>query len=337
MRYLHFLSIIFLLTAGCSYHLNTVCPEPQPLLSACQPQAQRFFTASILDANPALPASAGGERENNFCPLPTGRADGSFRSAAARTMDSAAARKTQAGEENGNDFNDDGLDDFDETNGPDEDREIADPLEGFNRAMFQFNDKLYFWILKPAAEGYQKVVPQTARTSVSRLFDNARFPIRFINNLLQLNIEGALTELGRFTVNTLWGIGGLLDPASREEVGIGRSDADLGQTLGIYGVGPGLYVVWPVLGPSSVRDSVRIVGEYFLDPVSYVNPLYASFGVRAYDTVNDTSLRIGDYEALKDAAIDPYVALRDAYFQYREGKIRKTDAGTEPPKPGGVK
>lgn len=337
MRYLHFLSIIFLLTAGCSYHLNTVCPEPQPLLSAYQPHVQRFFTAAILSANPALPASEGGERENIFYTMPAERATGISRPTASRTTKSADDGKTEAGEENGNDFNDDGFDDFDETNGPDEDQEISDPLETFNRAMFQFNDKLYFWILKPAAEGYQKVVPQTARTSVSRLFDNARFPIRFINNLLQLNIEGALTELGRFTVNTLWGIGGLLDPASREEVGIGKSDADLGQTLGIYGVGPGFYVVWPVLGPSSARDSVRIAGDYFLDPVSYVNPLYASFGVRAFDVVNDTSLRIGDYEALKDAAIDPYVALRNAYFQYREGKIRKSDAGTEPPKPGGVK
>lgn len=332
MRYLSFLLIIILLTAGCSRHCNTFYAEPR--LPAYPPHARQFFTTAVPPVNPVLPASSGGGLEKNFCPLPTGRADGTFRPAAARTTESPAACKMQAGEENGNGFND-GFDDFDETNGPDEDREIADPLEGFNRAMFQFNDKLYFWILKPAAQGYQKVVPETARTSVSRLFDNARFPIRFINNLLQLNIEGALAELGRFTVNTLWGIGGLLDPASRKEVGIGRSEADLGQTLGIYGVGPGFYVVWPVLGPSSARDSVRIVGEYFLDPVSYISPLYASFGIRAYDTVNDTSLRIGDYEALKDAAIDPYVALRDAYFQYREGKIRKPDSGTEPPKPGG--
>ena len=212
---------------------------------------------------------------------------------------------------------------------------IADPLEPFNRAMYHFNDKLYFWVLKPAAQGYGRVVPEPARTGIRNFFENLKFPIRFVNNLLQANLDGAISELGRFTVNTLWGVGGLLDPASKKELDIPKYDADLGQTLGVYGLGPGFYIVWPVLGPSSARDTVEIVGDYFLDPVSYINPLYASIGTRAYEIVNDTSLRIGDYESLQEAAIDPYVALWDAYTQYWEEKIKKRKQG--PPKPGGVR
>ncbi len=93
-------------------------------------------------------------------------------------------------------------------------------------------------------------------------------------------------------------------------------------TLGVWGVGHGFYIVWPVFGPSSPRDTVSIVGNYFLDPVSYLSPWYASVGVNAFEKVNFTSLRIGDYEALKAAAIDPYVAFRDAYLQYRFKAIK---------------
>ena len=96
--------------------------------------------------------------------------------------------------------------------------EIADPLEPFNRAMYHFNDKLYFWVLKPVARGYGKVVPEVVRVSVSNFFANLAFPIRFVNCLLQANLEGAAVELGRFTVNTLWGIGGLLDLAASKDI-----------------------------------------------------------------------------------------------------------------------
>ena len=214
---------------------------------------------------------------------------------------------------------------------------IADPLEPFNRAMFQFNDKMYFWALKPVAQGYSKVVPERARVSVKNFFSNLRFPIRFVSCLLQADFGGAATELGRFAVNTIWGVGGLLDPSSSEQLKIPKRDADIGQTLGVYGLGQGLYVVWPVLGPSSARDSVGIVGDFFLYPVSYITPWYEWLAVRGYEEVNDTSLRIGDYESLKEAAIDPYVALRDAYNQYRQKKVEVRKGKPEPPKPAGVR
>ncbi len=222
--------------------------------------------------------------------------------------------------------------DFGEEMGP----SIPDPLEPVNRAIFQFNDKLYFWVLKPVAQGYSKVVPKRARVSVRDFFYNLRFPMRFVSCLLQADIPCAGSELGRFTVNTVWGVGGLLDPASSAQLGIPKNQVDLGQTLGVYGLGHGFYIVWPMLGSSSARDSVQIVGDYFLYPPNYISPWYQAFAARAVSVVNDTSLRIGDYEILKQAAIDPYVALRDAYFQYRQSLVEKKRGKPEPPKPGGV-
>ncbi len=213
---------------------------------------------------------------------------------------------------------------------------ISDPLEPFNRAMFQFNDKLYFWVLKPVAQGYKKVVPEVARSSADHFFANLRFPIRFVSCLLQADFGCAGTEFGRFTVNTVWGVGGLLDPASNKNLDIPKKQADLGQTLGVYGLGPGFYIVWPILGPSSARDTAKIVGDTFMYPVNYINPWYQWLGIRVYEEVNDTSLRIGDYESLKEAAIDPYVALRDAYAQYRQGLINAARGKAPPPRPGGI-
>lgn len=201
--------------------------------------------------------------------------------------------------------------------------EIADPLEPFNRAMYHFNDKLYFWVLKPVAQGYGKVVPEAARVGVSNFFANLTFPIRFINCLLQANFKGAASELGRFTVNTLWGVGGFLDPASSKDINLSKQDEDFGQTLGAYGLGQGFFINWPLFGPSSPRDTVGLVGDAFLTPYTYLSPWYAGAGTRGYDMVNDTSLKIGDYESLKEAAIDPYVAIRDAYVQYRLKKVNR--------------
>ncbi len=206
--------------------------------------------------------------------------------------------------------------------------EIADPLEPFNRAMYHFNDKLYFWVLKPVAQGYQKVVPEAARVGVSNFFANLAFPIRFVNCLLQANFEGAAAELGRFTVNTLWGIGGLLDPASSKDINFSKQDEDFGQTLGAYGLGQGFFINWPLVGPSSPRDTVGLVADGFLTPSNYLSPWYAGAGTWTYDRVNDTSLKIGDYESLKEAAIDPYVAIRDAYVQYRLKKVTRKGGNT---------
>jgi phospholipid-binding lipoprotein MlaA len=263
----------------------------------------------LIAVDPPLSASS---------PLPVLSAAGPDQTPVQST-DAAATPKTgNAVEDENPDYTDDAR--------TEERGEIADPLEPFNRAMYQFNDKLYFWMLKPVAQGYGKVVPEEARVSVKNFFFNLGFPIRFISCLLQADFSGAATEFGRFTINTIWGIGGLLDPAGAEKLNLAKQDNDLGQTLGVYGVGQGFYIVWPLLGPSSPRDSIEIAGEYFLYPVSYITPVYAWLGVRATEVINDTSLRIGDYESLKEAAIDPYVAMRNAYVQYRIKKIKARQA-----------
>ena len=220
----------------------------------------------------------------------------------------------------------DEFDDYAGDHAKEEKVSIADPLEPFNRAMHEFNDKMYFWAVKPVARGYQTVVPEPARISVENFFSNLGFPARFLSCLLQADFKGAATEAGRFTINTVWGIGGLLDPSSGKELNLQAQNTDLGQTLGVWGVGQGFYVVWPVFGPSTHRDTVSIAGNYFLDPVACLNPWSARLGVNVLDKVNAASLRIGDYEALKNAAIDPYVAFRDAYIQYRYKQIKARKA-----------
>ena len=198
---------------------------------------------------------------------------------------------------------------------------IADPIEPWNRAMFAFNDKFYFWVAKPLAKGYSAIVPEWGRVRVKNIFQNITMPVRFVNNLLQLKIRGAGTELLRFVFNTTAGVGGMFDVA--KNIDLKAPEEDLGQTLGVYGIGNGFYIVWPVLGFSTLRDSVGTVGDYFLDPVSYITPTEPQIGVRAFDYTNETSLHIGDYEDMKESALDPYISFRSAYIQYRKNKIKE--------------
>ncbi len=201
--------------------------------------------------------------------------------------------------------------------------EVADPFSPWNRAMFHFNDKLYFWALKPLARGYKAVTPDFVRTGVKNFFVNLTTPIRLVNCILQAKGEAAAVEFSRFVVNTTIGVLGFGSPADKCPKLAPPGSEDLGQTLGNYGLGNGFYIVWPILGPSTLRDSIGRVGDFFLDPVSYVESTEASIGIRAFDTVNNTSFRIGDYESLKKSAIDPYTALRNIYLQVRENKIKK--------------
>jgi phospholipid-binding lipoprotein MlaA len=205
-----------------------------------------------------------------------------------------------------------------EENGP----QIADPLYPWNKAMYHFNDKFYFWLMKPVAQGYSSVVPEDVRLSVSNVFRNITTPVRFVSNLLQLKIKNAGNELVRFVYNSTAGVGGLADTA-KTDLHIRRHDEDLGRTFGAYGIGHGFYIIWPVLGPSSLRDSVGLVGDTFLNPVSYVEPIEASLGISAYDMINETSFYIGDYEDLKKSAVDPYISIRDAYIQYRKKEVEE--------------
>lgn len=201
-----------------------------------------------------------------------------------------------------------------------EEVKVADPLLYWNKAMFHFNDKLYFWLLKPVATGYKTVLPETVRVGVRNFFYNLGFPIRFVGCILQANGRKAGAELGRFMFNTTVGVLGFGNPSKKHDH-LNPAEEDLGQAFGRWGVGNGFYIVWPFLGPSTARDSVGLVGELFLDPVSYVEPTRDALAITAGKIVNNTSLKLGDYEAFKEAALDPYVSMRNAYIQNRDKRI----------------
>ncbi len=234
-----------------------------------------------------------------------------------------AAESSEAGSQTGADaFADEDF--FDDEFGTDADTPagptVSDPLAPWNKAMFVFNDKLYFWVLKPVATGYKTVTPGIVRSGVKNFFYNLTTPIRVVNCMLQGKSERMGAEIGRFMLNTTVGVLGFGNPAKRDPR-LAVPEEDLGQTFAVWGIGGGPYIVWPVLGPSTIRDSFGMVGDGFLDPVGYVDPRVLATGIRALDTINATSFRLGDYEALKESAIVPYEALRDAYIQNRKKKI----------------
>lgn len=221
---------------------------------------------------------------------------------------------------------DEDMDDFEEFGSEFEDRaakaRIADPLGPVNRGIFWVNDRLYLYAFKPVAIGYSAVVTEPVRVSVDNFFDNLEFPIRFVNNILQLKWRGAGVELGRFAVNSTAGVGGLFDPASRW-FSWRTHDEDFGQTLGHYGVGSGIALQLPLSGPTNLRDGLGKVPEYFLDPLNYLEPSGVGLGVRNYDRMNTVSLNIGFYEELKQDALDPYTHFRDIYEQRRQKMIEE--------------
>jgi phospholipid-binding lipoprotein MlaA len=197
---------------------------------------------------------------------------------------------------------------------------VPDPFKPVNRVVYLFNDKLYFWVLKPVALGYRAVVPAEIRVCSLNFFRNLYAPVRFTNCLLQGKFKNGAAEFGKFFINSTAGGLGLADIARRYPE-LNPPEEDFGQTLGYWGFGNGFYLVLPVLGPSTLRDGVGRLGNWAVDPLSYLQPWELSYGVWAYKTVNAVSFRIGDYEAIKNAAIDPYAAFKDGYIQYRQTKV----------------
>ena len=215
-------------------------------------------------------------------------------------------------------LDDDLFEDYDDTIEP---QSIADPLYYFNYAMYSFNDFLYFAAIKPISTGYKFIMPTTIRKGVNNFFHNLLFPLRFVNNLLQWEVRDAGTEIEIFLINSTVGVLGF-GQIAQNKFDLHTSDEDLGLTFGTYSIGNGFYLVLPILGPSTLRDAVGRAGDYFLRPVNYLEPWELSLAVYSYDSINAMSFRLGDYEALKEAAIDPYIALRDAYIQYRKEKLK---------------
>jgi phospholipid-binding lipoprotein MlaA len=206
-----------------------------------------------------------------------------------------------------------------------------DPLESYNRSMTKFNDAVDSALLRPVATAYQQAAPAPVRTGVSNFFANLGDAWSLVNNTLQLDAEGALSSMFRFNINTLMGLGGVLDLAS--EMGLERHKQDFGLTLGRYGMPPGPYLVLPILGPSTVRDTLALPVDMrgnllrHVDPVSARNSLYA---LRAVDA-RANLLRAS--EVLDDAALDKYSFTRDVFLQVR-GQRAAEAAGKQPEQNG---
>ncbi len=197
-----------------------------------------------------------------------------------------------------------------------------DPLEPMNRAFFQFNDKLYFWFLKPVGTFYGKVIPPGVRTDIKNAYENIQFPIRFVNNALQGKFKGAGVELSRFVINSTLGFGGMFDIANTH-FNLHPYDEDFGQTLGFYGMKPMIFINWPFFGPSTGRDTIGSGADTFLNPINYLAPNMAvRAGVQGGIKLNNTSMRIGEYEDFKASALDPYVSMRDFFLNYRAKAIK---------------
>ena len=202
-----------------------------------------------------------------------------------------------------------------------------DPLEPYNRGMATFNDNVDSLVLKPVATVYKTITPPMARTGVSNFFSNLGDAWSFVNNALQLHPEGTLNSAVRFTVNTVFGIGGVFDVAS--EMGVDRRRQDFGLTLGRWGVPTGPYVVLPLLGSSTVRDTLALPVDWqgnllgAVDPVSSRNSLYA------LRLVNTRANLLRASEVLDTAALDKYTFTRDVFLNLRSQGMNADDGSLD--------
>ena len=264
------------------------------------------------------PAGAAGERGMIYLAQQTEEStDKQSETPRAEASDEAESE----GEDDDDDEYDDEYDDDDEYAEEEDVELIPDPFIELNTGFYHFNDKMYFWVLKPVSRGYGFIVPEELRMAVRNVFYNIRFPVRFINCLLQGKVRKSGYEFGQFFINSTAGFAGLANVAANYPK-LQPSAEDLGQTFAVWGFDNGAYLTLPFFGPSSLRDGLGRLGDTFLDPIWWLfEDIWVSLAIRAGETVNDVSLRIGEYEALKEAAIDPYVMLRNAYVQNRNKLI----------------
>ncbi len=200
---------------------------------------------------------------------------------------------------------------------------IADPLEPWNRFWFGFNDVFYMKLMRPITKGYSYVIPKYARDHLECAYQNFLTPARMVNAILQLRPDKFSRELGRFIINTTFGLGGLFDLAATKP-DMGPQNIDMGQTFGVWGMGQGFYIVWPFVGPSSVRESFGLAGDMAAMPTTYIDvPFVLTAGISGAGRFNRLPESLGIYEELKRSAIEPYTAARDAYVQLRARMIRE--------------
>ena len=205
------------------------------------------------------------------------------------------------------------------TPAPNSNAQVNDPIEGFNRTMFGFNEKVDENVLKPVAIGYKNVVPSPARTGVTNFYNNFEDAWSAVNSLFQLKFEHAASNTMRVLVNSTLGLGGLLDWGSAMR--LQRYNEDFGQTLGHWGMGEGAYVVWPLLGPSTARDSVGLPLDLAVGPGLVIESTAVSIGATALNVVNTRANLLDTTALLDDIVLDKYIFVRDGFLQRRRSQI----------------
>jgi phospholipid-binding lipoprotein MlaA len=199
----------------------------------------------------------------------------------------------------------------------------SDPFEAFNEKIFWFNrEVLDRFLLKPAATAWDFIIPDPVQRGIYNIFDNLAVVRRVVNNTLQWKLTGAGTELARFTINSTVGLVGFFDVA-RDQFGIQQRDEDTGQTFGVWGMGPGPYLVLPFLPPLTIRDTIGYAFDTAMTPYIYFIPWYANAGLTATSMVNERSLNLETFERVAESTIDLYGAVRNAYLQRRAAAIRQ--------------
>ena len=195
-----------------------------------------------------------------------------------------------------------------------------DPWESFNRSIYSFNDVFDKAIATPVATAYQAVLPDFIETGISNFFSNLGEVVVIVNDLLQFKFEQALQDFVRLVMNTTFGLLGFFDVASHME--LPKHNEDFGQTLATWGVGDGAYMVLPLLGPSSVRDTAGLVVDFsFLDPVTYIEDDEVRWSLIALRAIDKRADLLDATRIMEKSGIDPYVFIRTAYYQIRENQI----------------
>lgn len=194
-----------------------------------------------------------------------------------------------------------------------------DPLEGYNRAMFQFNETVDKAVMKPLAQGYDFIAPKPVKTGIGNFFGNLGDVWISVNNLLQGKVEDALSDAGRFLVNTTLGIAGLFDVAT--DMGLEKHDEDFGQTLGKWGVGEGGYFVVPILGPRTIRDALALPVDFKADPVNWLDDVATRNTLLGLRAVHDRYTLLGVEKTLAEGTLDQYTYSRDYYLQQRRYRV----------------
>jgi len=198
-----------------------------------------------------------------------------------------------------------------------------DPWEPFNETMFSFNRNVVDrFMLKPVAVVWDALLPDPVQRSLRNALDNLSVVRRLVNNILQLKMEGTGREVARFTINSTIGVAGLFDVA-KDGFGILQSDEDTGQTMGVYGMGPGPYMILPFLPPMTVRDGIGLAADGAMNPLNYFIPFAATAGIYGTNAINERSLNLDKFERVEETVVDLYSAVRNAYLQRRAAAIKE--------------